>query len=74
MKKTFPSELSQEEPLPDDVVEEWMADGLLPEYGIDSSKARPNHFAARQKALAGRLDALAEQANQEFDAGRCRPL
>ncbi len=27
-----------------------------------------------QDALAGRLDALAEQANHEFDAGRCRPL
>ena len=27
-----------------------------------------------EDALAGRLDALATQANQEFDAGRCRPL
>ncbi len=27
-----------------------------------------------QDALSGRLDALAEQANQEFDAGRCQPL
>lgn len=25
-------------------------------------------------ALAGRLDALAEQANREFEAGRCLPL
>lgn len=25
-------------------------------------------------ALAGRLDALAEQANLEFEAERCRPL
>ena len=25
-------------------------------------------------ALAGRFDALAEQANQEFEAGRCRSL
>lgn len=25
-------------------------------------------------ALAGRFDALADQANQEFEAGRCRPL
>jgi hypothetical protein len=24
-------------------------------------------------ALSGRLDAFAEQANQEFEAGRCRP-
>ena len=27
-----------------------------------------------QDALSGRLDALAEQANGEFKAGRCRPL
>lgn len=27
-----------------------------------------------QDALAGRLDALAEQAHQEFEAGHCRPL
>ena len=27
-----------------------------------------------QDILAGRLDALAEQANQEFEAGRCRRL
>ena len=27
-----------------------------------------------QDALSGRLDALAEQANGEFEAGRCRPL
>ncbi len=27
-----------------------------------------------QDALSGRLDALAEQANREFDAGRCAPL
>lgn len=27
-----------------------------------------------QDILAGRLDTLAEQANQEFEAGRCRPL
>jgi hypothetical protein len=27
-----------------------------------------------QDALAGRLDTLAEQANREFEAGRCRPL
>jgi len=26
-----------------------------------------------QDALSGRLDALAEQANKEFEAGRCRP-
>jgi len=27
-----------------------------------------------QDIRAGRLDALAEQANQEFEASRCRPL
>ncbi len=27
-----------------------------------------------QDALAGRLDALAAQADREFEAGRCRPL
>jgi len=27
-----------------------------------------------QDALSGRLDALAEEANREFEAGRCRPL
>ena len=27
-----------------------------------------------QDALAGRLDALGEQADREFEAGRCRPL
>ena len=25
-------------------------------------------------ALAGRLDALGQQADREFEAGRCRPL
>ncbi len=25
-------------------------------------------------ALAGRFDALANEANREFEAGRCRPL
>ena len=27
-----------------------------------------------QDVLSGRLDALADQANHEFEAGRCRPL
>ena len=27
-----------------------------------------------QDALAGRLDALGQQADREFEAGRCRPL
>ncbi len=27
-----------------------------------------------QDALSGRLDALGEQADREFEAGRCRPL
>ncbi len=47
MKITPPSEPSQDKPLPDDVVEELMADDMLPEYEIDYSKARPNRFAAR---------------------------
>lgn len=47
MKTPLPSELSQEEPLPNELVEELMADDMLPEYDIDYSKARPNRFAAR---------------------------
>lgn len=27
-----------------------------------------------QDALSGRLDALTEQANRDFDAGHCQPL
>ena len=50
MKTTSRSELSQpspSSPLPEDLVEELMADDMLPEYDIDYSKARPNRFAAR---------------------------
>ncbi len=47
MNKTSLSDLSQEEPLPEDLVEELMVDDLLPEYDIDYSQARPNRFAAR---------------------------
>ena len=36
-----------EEPLPNELVEELMADDMLPEYDFDYSKARPNRFAAR---------------------------
>ena len=50
MKITSPSELSQdvfqEKPLPEALVEELMADDMLPEYDIDYSQARPNRFAA----------------------------
>ncbi len=37
----------QEQPLTDDLVEELMADDMLPEYDFDYSKARPNRFAAQ---------------------------
>lgn len=52
MKTTFHSETtsslsSPEEPLPEALVEELMADDMLPEYDFDYSKARPNRFAAR---------------------------
>ncbi len=47
MKTTTISELSQDTPLPDTLVEELMDDEMLPEYDIDYSKARPNRFAAR---------------------------
>lgn len=47
MKTTSPSELSQEEPLSNELVEELMADDMLPEYDVDYSKAQPNRFAAR---------------------------
>lgn len=45
MKKS--TELSQETSLSEAQIEELTADGLLPEYDIDYSKARPNRFAAR---------------------------
>lgn len=47
LSKIPPPKPSQDEPLPDDLVEDLTADGLLPEYDIDYSKARPNRFAAR---------------------------
>ena len=47
MSTTPLSEPSQDKPLPDALVEELMADDMLPEYDIDYSKARPNRFAAR---------------------------
>ena len=34
-------------PLPETLVDELMADDMLPEYDIDYSQARPNRFAAR---------------------------
>lgn len=36
----------QANPLPKELVEELMADDMLPEYEIDYSKARPNRFAS----------------------------
>ena len=45
MKTTFPTEVSPDQALPDDLVEELTADGLLPEYDIDYSQVRPNRFA-----------------------------
>ena len=47
MKTTSPTEPLQEELLPDALVEELMADDMLPEYDFDYSQARPNRFAAR---------------------------
>jgi len=47
MSTTPLSEPSQGKLLLDALVEELMADDLLPEYDIDYSKARPNRFAAR---------------------------
>lgn len=44
--KTTTSE-AQDKPLPDALVEELMADDMLPEYDIDYSQARPNRFAAQ---------------------------
>jgi hypothetical protein len=50
MKTTFPTEVTPDQALPDSVVEELMADDLLPEYDIDYSQAKPNRFARRQNA------------------------
>lgn len=47
MKTTFPTEVTPDQALPDNLVEELTADGLLPEYNIDYSQARPNRFAQR---------------------------
>jgi len=47
---TEPNQLSephQATRLPQALVEELMADDMLPEYEIDYSKARPNRFASR---------------------------
>ena len=37
----------QQSILPEELIEELMADDLLPEYDVDYSQARPNRFAAR---------------------------
>lgn len=47
MKTTSLFKTPHEEPLPDALVEELMADDMLPEYDFDYSQARPNRFAAR---------------------------
>lgn len=54
---------------------------LLPTSELAQFKAWFERYQAdlwdqqiEQDALAGRLDALAEQAHREFEAGRCRPL
>lgn len=47
MKTTSLSEISQGGPLPEELVEELMADDMLPEYDVDYSQVRPNRFAAR---------------------------
>ena len=60
MKTTFPTEVTPDQALPDSVVEELMADDLLPEYDIDYSKAKPNRFAGRSAA--------AKTVKQEVDA------
>ena len=48
MKTTFPTDVPPDQILPDSLVEELTADGLLPEYDIDYSKAKPNRFARRE--------------------------
>ena len=47
MKTTLLSEISQSGPLPEELVEELMADDMLPEYDVDYSQVQPNRFAAR---------------------------
>ncbi len=47
MKTTSPSETAEDQPLPDELVEELMADDMLPEYNFDYTKARSNRFASR---------------------------
>ena len=47
MKTTPHSEQRHDKPLPDDLVEELMADDMAPEYDIDYSRACPKRFAAR---------------------------
>ena len=47
MKITPVSEPHQVKSLSEDLVDELMADDMLPEYDIDYTKARPNRFADR---------------------------
>ncbi len=39
------SEMLSEEPLPNELVEQLMADDMLPEYEFDYTQARLNRFA-----------------------------
>jgi len=41
---------------------------------LDEYRADAWDRQIERDALAGRLDALGEQADREFEAGRCRPL
>lgn len=69
MKTTFPTEVTPDQALPDNLVEELTADGLLPEYNIDYSQARPNRFAQRENITElVRLDADVAAVFQSAEA------
>ena len=50
MKTKFPTDVPPEQALPDSLVEQLTADGLLPEYDVDYSQAKPNRFARHKSA------------------------
>ncbi len=58
------SDFDQNELLLEALVEELMADDLLPEYDIDYSRARPNRFAARR--TEGRMVVLSPDVAAVF--------
>ncbi len=68
MKTVFPTEVPADQILPDNVVEELMADDLLPEYDIDYSQARPNRFAQRKTAKTITLDPDVDSVFQTDEA------